>query len=174
MIYIISDLHRHFGATSAGLFMETKPRRTSYLQRMTFVIPSGYELRPLIYTSTGTTDRRPAELVSFHTKLEEKPKIRVIFKCGGFASGIKIRLDSAALHRRSSSSSELLNRKDCFTLPRAEQVSRPLPRNPARSTVRAKSPVWRFHVRSSYSYQYYFHAVRGKRYTTVSTLSHAK
>ena len=107
LFYIISDLHRHFGATSAGLFMETKPRRTSYLQRMTFVIPSGYELRPLIYTSTGTTDRRPAELVSFHTKLEEKPKIRVIFKCGGFASGIKIRLDSAALHRRSFSSSRL-------------------------------------------------------------------
>ena len=121
----------------------------------------------MIYTSTGTTDRRPAEFVNFHTKLEENSKIRLIFKCGGFPSEIKIRLDSAAPHRRSSSSSGLLKREDWSTLPRAEQVRRPLPRYLARGTVRVRSPISCFHARSLCSYQYHFHAVLRTRYTTV-------
>ena len=96
-----------------------------------------------------------------------------IFKCGGICSKINIILDRAAPHRRSSSSSGLLKREDCFTLPRAEQVRTPLPRYHARSTVRARSPISRFHARSLYSYQYHYD-VRGKRHTIVSTLPHAK
>ena len=37
LFYITSDFHSHFGATSAVLFMETEPRHTLYLQRMTLV-----------------------------------------------------------------------------------------------------------------------------------------
>ena len=52
-------------------------------------------------------------------------------------------------------------------LPRAEQVRRPLQRCLARGKVRVRSPISRFHARTLYSYQYHFHAVLRKRYTTV-------
>ena len=89
------------------------------------------------------------------------------------SSKIKTSLDSAPSHLRPSSKSGLFKREDCFTLPRAEQVRGPLSCNNARSTAGAKSPDSCFQARSSYSYQHYVHAVRGKRHTTNSALSRA-
>lgn len=36
-LYTTSDLHKQFGATSAAVFMETRPRHTSYVQSTTLV-----------------------------------------------------------------------------------------------------------------------------------------
>ena len=115
----------------------------------------------------GATSRRVRQLLQ-----ESRRKFQV--RRNFFKNKIKISLDSAAPYRHPSSSSGLLKSEDCFTLPRAEQVGRPLSRCHAYSTVRARSSVSLFRARSSYSYQHHFHAVRGKRFTTAFTISHAK
>ena len=69
-----SDLHRHFGATSAVLFMETEPRDTSYLQGVTLVFHQVMSLTFDVHIDChhgATTDRRPAEFVKFYNNLEE-------------------------------------------------------------------------------------------------------
>ena len=122
----------------------------------------------MIYTSTATTERPRIDVqLSSSSSTRILRKIQHSFMCGGIPPKLKIGLNSAAPHRRSSSSSGLLKREDCFILPRAYQVRRPLSRYLARSTVRARSPISRFQARSSYSYHYHCHAVRRKRHTTV-------
>ena len=87
----------------------------------------------MIYTWTGTSERPRIDVqLSSSSSTKLLRKIHHNFKCGGIYSNINISLDSVAPHRRSSSSSELLKREDCFTLPRAEQVRRPLSRYLAR------------------------------------------
>ena len=160
--YIVTDLHRHVRATSAVPLMETGIWYTSF--------ESGYAPR---YRSTHKqVPRSDVQLTLISTRFSRKS--HHIFKYWGISYKIKISLDFAAPHRRSSSSFGLLKRQDRFTLPRAEQVRKPLSRYHACSTVRVKNPIPRFHPRSSYSYQYRFRAVRRKRHATVFTPSHTK
>ena len=82
-----------------------------------------------------------------HQVLQESRGKTPLFKYGAISSKIKMILDSAAPHRRSSSSSGLLKRQYCFTLPYAEQVRGPLSRYHVRITVRGTSPASRLHAR---------------------------
>ena len=53
ILCITSDLHRHFGATSAVLFMETKPKYTSYLQVMSLATDLLSSTSQVIFTDTS-------------------------------------------------------------------------------------------------------------------------
>ena len=93
--HITIDLHRHFGATSAILFMETEPRYASF--------HSGYEPR---HWSTHRKAPRSDAQLSSSSSTRISRKNHHIFKCRGISSKLKIILDSAT-YRRSSISSGL-------------------------------------------------------------------
>ena len=112
----------------AILLTERTPRYTYFL--------SGHELR---FWSTRRPAPRSNVPLSSPSYRRTSKNDHHIFKNRGVASEIKITLDSAR-HRCSSSSSGLLKRQYCLTLPRAEPVRILLSRNHSGCTMRVRCP----------------------------------
>ena len=131
-------------------------------------LPSGYELRLLVDTSTGTKERNDISIGSSSSTGTTK-NVFSVFKCGGkaiflFSNNHRTSTDLA------TSTSNFVKcvlqgylKEDCFHAPMREAGKGTTGAHSRAQHVRVRSPVSRFLARNSYSYvQHCFHAVSAK------------